>query len=91
MEEPKILGNLFEDTIKYIKENLNLLEKNRNFAGKLEEREINEFQFLEKDFRNKYERFKDIKRFSIPIIGLISCGKSSFLNFFIRNELFRKW
>ena len=38
---------------------------------------------MEKDFKNKYERFKDIKRFSIPIIGLISCGKSSFLNFLL--------
>ena len=35
MEEPISLGKLFEDTIKYIKENLNLLEMNRNFVGKL--------------------------------------------------------
>ena len=81
--EDNSLEKLFEDTIKYIKENLNLLEKNKNFVGKLKDREIKEFELLEKDFKNKYERFKDIKRFSIPIIGLISCGKSSFLNFLL--------
>ena len=33
MEEYNSLEKLFEDTIKYIKENLNLLEKNKNFVG----------------------------------------------------------
>ena len=45
-------------------------------------KEFNEFQILEDEFK-KYKRFKNIKRFSIPIIGMISCGKSSLLNFLL--------
>ena len=34
-------------------------------------------------FEPKYEKFIDIDRFSIPIIGMISSGKSTFLNFLL--------
>ena len=83
MEDYTSYEKPFKDTIKYIKENISLLEKNEDFIGKLEEKEREEFKNLEDEFKNKYERFKDIKRFSIPIIGPISSGKSSFLNFLL--------
>lgn len=83
MEDYTSYEKPFKDTIKYIKENISLLEKNEDFIGKLEEKERDEFKNLEDEFKNKYERFKDIKRFSIPIIGPISSGKSSFLNFLL--------
>ena len=37
-----------------------------------------------KKFIEKYSLFFNIKRFSIPCIGTISCGKSSFLNYLLR-------
>ena len=83
MEDYSTLEKPFKDTIKYIDENLNLFEKNKDFIGKLEEKEREEFEELEKKFKDSYGRFKDIKRFSIPIIGMISSGKSTFLNFLL--------
>lgn len=83
MEEYTNFEKQFRDTIKYIQEYLNLLNKNKESIFKLEEKEGDEFQLLEKEFKQKYEKFNDIKRFSIPIIGMISSGKSSFLNFLL--------
>ena len=83
MEDHSNLEKQFKDTLKYIEENLNLLDKNKEFVFKLEDKEGEEFEFLEKEFKQKYGKFKGIKRFSIPIIGMISCGKSSFLNFLL--------
>ena len=36
---------------------------------------------LQKEFESKYLKFSNIKRFAIPFIGRISCGKSTFLSF----------
>ena len=41
------------------------------------------FDDFRKEFQNKYEKFIDMQRFSIPIIGTISSGKSTFLNFLL--------
>ncbi len=38
------------------------------------------FLQLEKEFNSKYLRYINIKRFTIPVIGRISSGKSTFLN-----------
>ena len=81
MEEYSNLERQFKNTLKYIQENINLW--NNEFKYKLGEKEYDEFQFLKEKFKQKYEKFKDIKRFSIPIIGMISSGKSSFLNFLL--------
>ena len=83
MDSHSNLEKQFKDTLKYIEENLNLLDKNKEFVFKLEEKDGEEFENLEKEFKQKYGKFKGIKRFSIPIIGMISCGKSSFLNFLL--------
>ena len=56
---------------------------NNEFKYKLGDKEYDEFQYLKEKFKQKYEKFRDIKRFSIPIIGMISSGKSSFLNFLL--------
>ena len=82
MEVNANLENQFKNTLKYIKENLDMFDKNKELKFKLEEKECEEFQSLEKEIE-QFKRFKDIKRFSIPIIGMISCGKSSFLNFLL--------
>lgn len=37
-----------------------------------------------KKFIEKYSLFFNIKRFSIPVFGTISCGKSSFLNYLLK-------
>lgn len=39
---------------------------------------------LIKVFKNKYYTYKDIKRFSIPVIGCISSGKSTILNYLLK-------
>ena len=36
---------------------------------------------LQNEFEPKYLKFSHIKRFAIPFIGRISCGKSTFLSF----------
>ena len=36
---------------------------------------------LQKEFEPKYLKFSQIKRFAIPFIGRISCGKTTFLSF----------
>ena len=36
---------------------------------------------LQNEFEPNYLKFSQIKRFAIPVIGRISCGKSTFLNF----------
>ena len=38
---------------------------------------------LIKEFKNKYYIYKGIKRFSIPVIGCISSGKSTILNYLL--------
>ena len=76
------LKKQFQNTLKYFQENFDLIDKNNELKFKLEDKEFNEFQILEDEFK-KYKRFKNIKRFSIPIIGMISCGKSSLLNFLL--------
>ena len=81
MEEYSNLEKQFKNTLKYIQENFNLW--NNEFKYKLGDKEYDEFQFLKEKFKKKYEKFRDIKRFSIPIIGMISSGKSSFLNFLL--------
>ena len=73
MDSHSNLEKQFKDTLKYIEENLNLLDKNKEFVFKLEEKDGEEFENLEKEFKQKYGKFKGIKRFSIPIIGMISC------------------
>jgi len=35
------------------------------------------------EFQEKYAQFKDLKRFSIPVIGCISSGKSTILNYLL--------
>ena len=76
------IKNEFENTQRFIKSNINLLEKYKCFISQFEENENKIIDSLE-DFKNKYEKYIDIERFSIPIIGVIDSGKSSFLNFLL--------
>ena len=55
---------------------LDQINKNRIFYKELDE------DLLDK-FSKKYNQYIGIKRFCIPIIGGISCGKSTFLNYLL--------
>ena len=81
--EEKSLKNDFENTLKYIKQNIEIIEEKKYMTGKLKGREKDLFESFEKEFKEKYEKYINMKRFSIPIIGMTSSGKSSFLNFLL--------
>ncbi len=51
-----------------------------------EENEKESFNDLDEKFNEKYNKFNGIERFSIQIIGLISSGKSTFLNYLLNIE-----
>ena len=67
MEDNTSLIKPFKATLKFIKDNMILLEQNENFIGKLDEKLRKEFKLLEDEFKNE-TKYIDIKRFSIPII-----------------------
>jgi len=66
MENYSCFENLerpFRDTINYIEESLNILEKNKDFIGNLEEKEQEEFELLEEEFKKNLEDLKVLKDF----------------------------
>ena len=67
----------------YIREISQTLEKIENCLFEVQHKKI--YNELEKEFK-KYEKFLGIERFCIPIIGLISSGKSTFLNYLLNIE-----
>ena len=83
MEDSENIKKSINDTKKYITDTLNMFNRYKNFVGKLEENEEKEFKELENELEQNYKRFQNISRFSIPIIGMISSGKSTFLNFLL--------
>ena len=73
LKERKYTVDEFQELIKSI----NLVEqinKNRIFYKDINSKSLD-------NFSNKYSNFVNIKRFCIPIIGAISCGKSTFMNY----------
>ena len=77
----KEMTKKFHDAKNFIKE----LGKNfENIKTNLfEEEEKESFNELDEKFNEKFKKFNGIDRFSIPIIGLISSGKSTFLNYLL--------
>ena len=73
----------FERTQNYIKEIQQKLDDYLSLEMYLNKEEKEMFEQLINIFEPKYEKFIDIDRFSIPIIGMISSGKSTFLNFLL--------
>jgi hypothetical protein len=73
----------FERTQNYIKEIQQKLDDYLSLEMYLNKEEKEIFEQLINIFEPKYEKFIDIDRFSIPIIGMISSGKSTFLNFLL--------
>ena len=67
----------------YINQISQALEKIKNDLFEEQDKEI--YNEIKKEF-NKYEKYVGIKRFCIPVIGLISSGKSTFLNFLLNIE-----
>ena len=73
----------FNEAKNYIQEISKTLEKIKNDLFEEQDKEI--YNELEEEFKN-YEKFLGIERFCIPVIGLISSGKSTFLNFLLNIE-----
>ena len=73
----------FLEANNYIKNISQMLAKIKNDLIEEEDKEI--YNELEKEFKN-YEKFLGIKRCCIPVIGLISSGKSTFLNYLLNIE-----
>ena len=72
---PKII----DKNIKRIKE-LNLVfEAFKDNFESINKENLKKIEF----FKSKYENFVNIKRFSIPVIGKINSGKSTFLNYLL--------
>ena len=69
--EPKDFNKLMENI-----EILEQINRNRMFYKELDDDLLD-------NFTKKYNQFIGIKRFCIPIIGGISCGKSTFMNYLI--------
>ena len=46
-------------------------------------KEISSLNLLIKEFQDRYATYRNIKRFSIPVIGCISSGKSTLLNYLL--------
>ena len=76
----------FERTQNYLKEIQQKLDDYLSLEMYLNKEEKEIFEQLINIFEPKYEKFIDIDRFSIPIIGMISSGKSTFLNFLLNNK-----
>ena len=76
----------FLDANKYIKElgkNIENIRKNLYEEKDKDKEEYKEFKDLDEKFNEKFIKFSGIERFCIPIIGLISSGKSTFLNYLL--------
>ena len=74
---------IFERVKSYLKEIQAKIDNYRPLEIYFENETKQIFDDFIKEFQNKYEKFIDIQRFSIPIIGAISSGKSTFLNFLL--------
>ena len=73
----------FERVKKHLKEIQQKIDDYLSFEMYFNKDEQNLFEQLLNEFKPKYEKLIDINRFSIPILGMISSGKSSFLKFLL--------
>ena len=82
---PNIEGNLddlaYKKIINLIGEYLKIFYKYRSFFPEFMKSENEE---IINKFISKYNLFFNIKRFSIPCFGTISCGKSTFINYLLK-------
>ena len=77
------------EATKFEPNNFNKLMENIDILKELDEnirfyRELNIKKELLDKISKKYLRFRGIKRFCIPIIGVISSGKSTFMNYLLK-------
>ena len=68
--------NLISELIEKI---YNILTIDKKYISEL----VSDFNDLKEEFEPKYLKYINIKRFAVPIIGRISSGKSTFLNFLL--------
>ena len=76
------LAKKMEDKIKSINELIYFLEDNNTEIYSTQG--ANELKQLIKTFKLEYYPYKGIKRFSIPVIGCVSSGKSTILNYLLK-------
>ena len=79
------LKNEWEKTIEYIY-NINFYLKNYKEAIKDLCQEKKNLKEEIKKFNENYSNYEELERFSIPVIGKISCGKSTILNYLLDLE-----
>ena len=77
-----------ENVNKDLNKFLNLIESFSSFFGNYElsskdKANIIQIQNECECFKKKYSKFKGLKRFSIPVFGIISSGKSTLLNYLL--------
>ena len=75
------LDDLYKKIINLIGEYLKIFYKYRSFFPEFMKSENEE---IINKFISKYNLFFNIKRFSIPCFGTISCGKSTFINYLLK-------
>ena len=74
---------IFERVKRYLKEVKNKIDNYLPLEVYFEDDARKCFLDFLKEFKNEYEKYIDMQRFSIPIIGTVSSGKSTFLNFLL--------
>lgn len=70
----------------FVKINKNICKINEIIGDDYYNEPLKNIQKLSKEIKSfvqYYQRFQNIKRFSIPIIGKINCGKSTILNYLL--------
>ena len=72
LEDKKIIINKI---IEFLEDNMTEIESIKGHE---------EIKKLIKEFKCKYYPYKNIRRFSIPVIGCVSSGKSTILNYLLR-------
>ena len=81
--EEELPEGIVERVKRYLKEVQNKIDNYLSLEAYFEEDARKYLSDFLEEFKNKYEKYIDMQRFSIPIIGTISSGKSTFLNFLL--------
>ena len=79
---PRNSENEFENALNFISKMSSCLNDNKEEIKIFFENK-NDLKVKIQDFNLNYSKYKNLERFSVPIIGKISSGKSTILNFIL--------
>ena len=79
---PRNSENEFENALNFISKMSSYLNDNKEEIKIFFENK-NDLKVKIQDFNLNYSKYKNLERFSVPIIGKISSGKSTILNFIL--------